>query len=139
MDDLFPNLASEGFTTTSPASRKYNCIAWAAGRDDAWWWPDQQLVCHWPDTAPRCETLDAFVAAFAILGYQPCPDGTAENGFEKIAIYLSGGLPTHAARQLSGGSWTSKLGSNIDITHTLQGLEGPEYGKVSVFLRRPRA
>ena len=43
-----------------------------------------------------------------------------------VAIYQSGGLPTHAARQLSDGNWTSKLGPNIDITHSLSGLEGPE-------------
>lgn len=139
MDHLVPNLAAEGFTTTSPASRRYNCIAWAAGRDDAWWWPDPQLVYHWPDSAPRRETLDAFVAAFATLGYQPCPDGTAEDGFEKIAIYQLAGLPTHAARQLSDGNWTSKLGPNVDITHTLPGLEGSEYGRVAVFMRRPQA
>jgi hypothetical protein len=137
MDDLFPNLAAEGFTTTSAASRRYNCIAWAAGRADAWWWPDPQFVCYWPDAAPRRETLDAFVAAFETLRYQRCSEADADDGFEKIAIYQSGGLPTHAARQLPDGAWTSKLGRNIDITHTLRGLEGPEYGQVAIFMRRP--
>ena len=60
-------------------------------------------------------------------------------GSKKIAIYQSGGLPTHAARQLPDGQWTSKLGRNIDISHTLPGLEGPEYGQVAVFMRRPWA
>jgi hypothetical protein len=138
MDDLFPNLAAEGFATTSPASRRYNCIAWAAGHDDVWWWPDRQLVCFWPDSAPRLETLDAFVATFATVGYESCPDGNMEVGFEKIAIYQLGGLPTHAARQLPDGTWTSKLGRNIDITHPLRGLEGSEYGQVAVYMRRPR-
>ena len=138
MDDLFPNLASEGFTTTSPASLRYNCIAWAAARDDAWWWPDPQFVCYWPDAAPREDTVDAFVAAFGTLGYTPCRDGSAEEEFEKVAIYQSRGLPTHAARQLPDGRWTSKLGRNIDIAHTLRGLDGPVYGQVAVFLKRPR-
>ena len=31
----------------------------------------------------------AFVAAFSTLGYEPCTDGTLEDGFEKIAIYRS--------------------------------------------------
>jgi hypothetical protein len=138
MDDPFPNLASEGFTTTSPVSRRYNCIAWAAARDDAWWWPDPQLVCYWPDAVPRRETLDAFIAAFATLGYSLCPDGSTEDGFDRIAIYQLNEQPTHAARQLPDGNWTSKLGRNIDITHTLRGLEGSDYGQVAVFLRRRR-
>lgn len=138
MDDVFPNLAAEGFTTTSPASQRYNCIAWAAGRDDAWWWPDPEFVCYWPDAAPRQESIDAFVAAFTDLGYEPCPGGELQDGFEKVAIYRCGGLPTHAARQLRDGSWSSKLGRNIDITHTLAGLEGCEYGRVVAFLKRPR-
>ena len=139
MEQLFPNLAAEGYTATSLASHRYNCIAWAAGRDDRWWWPDPQLVYFWPDTIPRRETLDVIVEAFATLGYRQCPDGKVEDRFEKIAIYQSDGLPSHVARQLPGGNWTSKLGPNIDITHTLPGLEGPEYGLVAVFMRRPSA
>jgi hypothetical protein len=138
MDELFPNLAAEGFTATSAASRRYNCIAWAAGSDDAWWWPDAELVCYWPEAVERLETLEAFIAAFATLDYHLCPDGSTEDGFNRIAIYQLGGLPTHAARQLPDGSWTSKLGRSIDITHSLRGLEGPEYGQVAIYMRRPR-
>ena len=79
----------------------------------------------------------AFVAAFSTLGYEPCTDGTLEDGFEKIAIYRSPSGIQHAARQLSTGKWTSKLGSLEDIEHaTPAELEGSEYGQVVQYLRR---
>src|SRR5678815_89043 len=126
LHDDFPNLAGEGFVETSPATGDYNCIAWAAGVQDDWWWPDPGLVSYWPHNVPRAETLSAFQAALTSLGYQHCAEGDAETGFEKVAFYLRGGKPAHMARQMADGSWTSKLGPAIDITHTLHGLEGPE-------------
>jgi hypothetical protein len=84
------------------------------------------------------ETLDAFFNAYAKLGYEPCDKEDLEPAYEKIALFVSStGAPTHAARQLQNGSWTSKLGPQEDIEHTLEGLEGPAYGSVVRFLRRP--
>ena len=52
---------------------------------------------------------------------------------------MSTGAPTHAAWQRPDGRWTSKLGDNEDIIHDkLDGLAGPKYGTVTVFLKRPR-
>ena len=49
------------------------------------------------------------------------------------------------ARQLESGRWTSKLGSDCDIEHELEALEGfddsPDayrYGRVVGFMSRPR-
>ncbi|HMD98104.1 MAG TPA: hypothetical protein VKM93_12350 [Terriglobia bacterium] len=36
----FPNLNAGNHEITSAASRLYNCIAWAAGDTQRWWWPD---------------------------------------------------------------------------------------------------
>src|SRR5689334_1255555 len=113
MMHLFPNLQQEGYTQISPRSWVYNCIAWAAGRQDDWWWPDAGNVFFWPSGAPRAVTLDAFYQTFQLLGYQRCDNGDLEAGFEKIAFYESAGLPTHGARQLPDGTWTSKLGKNV--------------------------
>lgn len=56
-------------------------------------------------------TLQSFVLAFEHLGYRVCTSGMLEEGVEKIALYAaSDGEPTHAARQLANGGWTSKLG-----------------------------
>ncbi|MDA2915927.1 hypothetical protein MYX64_03665 [Nitrospinae bacterium AH_259_B05_G02_I21] len=78
----------------------------------------------------------ALTVLFEQLGYRVCPEAGLEEGYEKIAIYASRGGATHAARQLENGKWTSKLGENIDIEHTLAGLEGPDYGEVVRILKR---
>lgn len=69
-----------------------------------------------------------------------------EAGIEKIAIYVdANGVPTHAARQLADGTWTSKLGEWEDIQHkTLEAMEdsrglGLGYGKVKLILKRQAA
>jgi hypothetical protein len=63
-----------------------------------------------------------------------------EQGQEKIAIYARDGEPTHAARQLEDGSWTSKLGPSVDISHAAtSAVEGSLYGAVVRYMRRVRS
>lgn len=83
--------------------------------------------------------MTSFTQAYATQGYSPCKDAGLESGFEKIAIYVNPmGIPTHAARQLPNGKWTSKLGTLEDIEHlATSGLEGPTYGSVGVVLNKP--
>ena len=82
-------------------------------------------------------TIISVTAVYARLGFLPCGmDVTLEEGVDKVAIYAIGDEATHAARQLPNGLWTSKLGPYEDITHTLKGLEGGEYGYVVGILRR---
>jgi hypothetical protein len=79
----------------------------------------------------------AFQQAFASLGYELCANANLETGFEKIALYAIGGIPTHAARQLRDGRWVSKLGELEDIEHaSLDVLTGAVYGEVAAVLRR---
>jgi hypothetical protein len=111
IEDYFPKLQRSRYCITSPASIDYNCIAWAAGQQDVWWWPDSMGVGYWPAGVLREETIEAFVLAFQSLGYAVCDSDELELGFEKVAIYaIAEDVPTHAARQLSNGKWTSKLG-----------------------------
>jgi len=130
-----------GFRQTSPTSLDYNCIAWAAGFDDAWWWPDIVGIGFWPKGVPREQTREAFVAAFVQLGYNVCSGGGFEEGYEKVALFEKNGVPSHAARMVTDGpdkgKWTSKMGRNIDIVHDLQAVSGRFYGAISVYLRRP--
>lgn len=132
----FPYLTAANYHVTSPPDAQYNCIAWAAAEDDVWWWPDSMLNYHWPESALRQETIEAFIQAFSTKGFSPCSDGSLETGFEKIALYAINEKPTHAARQLSDGSWASKLGQNHDICHAIDALDGPQYGSVTLFLKR---
>ncbi len=136
---LFPGLIANGFQVTSPKADNYNCIAWAAGDSTNWWWPDDPDNTFWPPGIPRVETLDAFRAAFETLGYAVCADEQFEPGHEKIAMFALAGFPTHAARQLPNGHWTSKLGPQEDIEHSLHDLTGMVYGSVVLIMKRPVA
>ncbi len=139
----FPNLDRGGFTLTGPRTDRYNCFAWAAGDDGRWWWPVPipDTETYWPPGAPREATAAAFVAAFECVGYVVCDGGDLESGVEKIALYHAARtpVPTHASRQLADGRWTSKLGVEEDITHELDGIDGPAYGAIVTFMARPLA
>jgi len=139
LEVVFPGLVGSGYQVTSPRDSDYNCIAWVAGDTHTWWWPGRDVGReYWPAGVPRERTRDAFVAAFASLGYTVCEGEDPESGYEKIALFADGDArPTHAARQLSGGRWSSKLGKAEDIEHALRDLEGALYGSVVVLLKRP--
>jgi hypothetical protein len=135
----FPNLVSDSYEVTSPATAEYNCIAYAAGDRDNWWWPDLR-DSYWPKDVLREYSIDSFIQAYRQSGqYEPCVDGSLEEGYEKIAIYGDQAGPLHAAWQRDDGHWSSKLGPSEDIRHdTLERLTGDLYGAPIKFLKRPR-
>ena len=135
---LFPNLSAGDCSITSPISLSYNCIAWAAGDTSKVWWPDLRNIGYWPSGVPRIAAIESFISAFATLGYSICQSAAHESAFEKIALYTKPtGRPTHAARQLNSGRWTSKIGRMEDIEHDLNELNGTEYGTVACIMKRP--
>jgi hypothetical protein len=141
LEELFSNLRRSDYSIKSSKSVFYNCIAWAAGDDHTWWWPDASGYTFWPDRVPRIVTLDAFIKAFESLGYTVCNNDRYEKGFEKVAIFVdSNQVPTHASKQLRSGIWSSKLGKLEDIEHSLYVVCGPKpaYGSVAVILRRKK-
>ena len=64
---FFPRLGHEPFEVKSPRTIRYNCIGWAVGDDQNVWWPGSK---YWPDGARPDDSIAAFLAAFAILGYE---------------------------------------------------------------------
>lgn len=144
LEGLFPALKATGYTITSPVTKEYNCIAWAAGDDTRWWQPFSALGAaqlggyYWPDGLDLSRSLENYERAFKRQGYRGCADAELEEGFEKVAIFVKDSIPTHAARQLPDGAWTSKCGPLEDIRHeALEGVAGDEYGQVAMILRRP--
>jgi hypothetical protein len=139
LDDDFPGLREAGWVKTSDADPSYNCIAWGL-YDTRQWWELMNLPIrgyYWPPGVDRDDTTESWIKVFEIHGYRLCDSDEAEEGFEKI--YTRDNDPTHVARQLASGEWTSKLGVDEDITHgTLRGLEGSNYGTVGRVLRRKR-
>jgi hypothetical protein len=140
LEALFPALRGTTYQPTSPFNDHYNCIAFALGDTTNWWWPDESDEVVWPASVPLQETIAAFEALFIGEGFEPCSDDRVEAGFVKVALFADqNSIPTHAARQLPSGVWTSKFGQEIDIEHELHAIEGDAYGRVVRFFRRPAA
>jgi len=140
----FPNLKTS--STFHPTSRAtpyeiknpcpYNCVAHALEVKDGYYWPQEDA--KWFDGIARDGSLGSIAEAFAKQGYTQCKSGDLERGKQKIAIYMGVDGPTHVARQLASGDWTSKIGVNIDARHSLRDLSGLLYGKASIFMARKR-
>ena len=136
-----PHLHTGNCQITSPATNAYNCLAWAAGNSKQWW--DPNGLYYWPKGVPREVTLDAVLQVYERLGFGICVGGELEVGFDKIAILVKEIgpriIPTHAARQLESGEWTSKLCACEDISHNpVDAVRGPAYGEVKYFLSRAK-
>lgn len=142
----FPSLASDKyFKVTSKDTSVYNCIAWAYNINNRWMWPNTgeyvflDGVHYWPSSEIMDCNVQNFIEAFELKGYELCENGSFETGFRKIALYVTPNttICTHAARQKTNGTWTSKLGHWNDIQHgTPETIEGQQYGKVYCFMKR---
>lgn len=143
----FPKLKNDSnFDVTSKATPKYNCIAWAYNIVDRWMWPNTgeylflDGVHYWPSDEIQPPSIDNFIKAFQLKGYECCDNGDFEEGYQKIALYAKPSewdICTHAARQKRNGYWTSKLGEDCDIQHgTAYSIENDLYGQVRCFMKR---
>jgi hypothetical protein len=129
---VHPNLLTN-YEVLGPSSEKrtYNCVAWSLGITDRWVWPGD-----------RVEDFDAL---FAKHGYRRVSglDFRVKKGVTKIVLY---GMPhedgtvkcTHAAKQDSNGTWTSKLGRLALIRHLRpDDVNGPSYGEpVAIYVKK---
>ena len=134
----FPKLTSEGFEVVEQPSRRYNCIAYAAGDTSEWWEPIARS--YWPDYATRSDRIESLIEVFAGLGFEQCQDSSLESGYEKVALYEEGGVWEHAALQTPDGRWRSKMGEGPLIEHrSPESLSGGMYGSPTIYMRRQRA
>ena len=137
IEDMLPGLMTSGFEITSEATRRYNCVAWAASDDTDWWSHEPEY--YWPEWAPRSPEAEALAQVFVGLGFTICDCDEKEPGYEKVALYTLDGEWKHAARQLDDGLWTSKLGRFEDITHpSPEDVTGDAFGNIHCVMRRPR-
>jgi hypothetical protein len=128
IDGWFPDLALRGYSPKSRHTRRYNCIAWAAGETHRRWEPAPGY--YWPKIAPPDDRIESLVLAFYSIGYRRSDKvderaKTVQLFVAKVVLYADGfDAWTHAARQLPNGRWTSKLGDFEDIEHdSILGLE----------------
>jgi type VI secretion system secreted protein VgrG len=128
----FPHLGRH-YEVLGPASKRYNCIAWSLGVTDRWVWPG--------------EKVSDFDALYGDQGYKRRKglDFRREPGVDKVVLYgkvrKDGSVQaTHAARQLSDGAWSSKLGQLPLIRHrSPDDLDGDAYGHPVAVYTRPRS
>ena len=84
-------------------------------------------------------TLEALKEAYQTVGFIECSDDSWEIGSEKIALYSVDGIfYDHAAKLISEGLWSSKLGDDIDISHTKEAPEGGLYGNIFCYMKRKK-
>ena len=133
LETIFPNLRPTGYEITSQESTRYNCVGWALHDTAKSWWPRRGYF--WPEDS-QDESVEEFIRMFTGQGYEVCAKTEHEEGYEKIAIYCRDGTPSHVARQLPSGLWTSKCGDYHDITHSLDGFKGSSHGEATVIMRR---
>lgn len=99
--NAFPNLTPSNHEKTSEFDVGYNCIAWAAQDTEHWWQPG----FHWPVESSRDEHgVGELINAFASVGYAECENGELIPGVDKVVLYGSAMMYTHAARQLPDGN-----------------------------------
>ncbi len=133
--EAFPDLGEGDFEIVDEPSMRYNCIAYAAGENEEWWWPDG--ANYWPPWATRDSRMESLKEVFAGLGYEPCDDGTAVEGYRKVALYEDNGIAQHAALQVPNGRWRSKMGQGPVIEHrNPESLSGGVYGVPTTFMRK---
>lgn len=136
----FPKLKDDkNFKITSPYNPDYNCISWALGNSDLWTWPntpDERDECMtWENRLGYSENIKTFIEYFETQGYKIC--NAEEQAEGTVVLYAVGNDCKHAARKLSNGFWTSKLGPWHDIQHSSpQSLEGELYGKVFCYMKK---
>ena len=121
----FPNLTNEYFDIIDPGPDVYNCIAYAAG-DPSQPWSDAPED-YWPPQVPRTPTIRGLENLFKWLGFKKCHNLRLEPGHQKVALYASKNLWTHAALQMQNGCWRSKLGKKGPLIEhqTPHGVAGP--------------
>jgi hypothetical protein len=126
----FPSLHGD-YRVLSPSTPKYNCIAWSLGITSQWVWPGDRVTDF--------DHLNARYGYRRLHGL----DYGVQPGVDKIVLYgkqeHGRWVVTHQARQLSDGTWTSKLGKLALIRHrTPEALSGPDYGRpLAVYVRVP--
>ena len=133
----FPNANLSNTSKTSEPTDAYNCIAWAVGDSNQWWEPNL-LEYFWPAGARQDDSIEALKEAYQAVGFSECADDEWEESVEKIALYSFDGFNyEHAAKLIAPELWSSKLGPDIDISHTKEALEGGIYGQICCFMKRP--
>jgi len=131
----FPNIVGHPLKIYKTEELDYNCLAHVLGLKH-WIWTNEK----WPKpNVPRDLGLESFRLLFKEYGYSIITENSYEIGYDKIAIYVKNGYPTHVCKQ-SQNMWQSKLGTRFYILeHKLEWLTGDTddaYGEIGLIVKR---
>jgi hypothetical protein len=73
------------------------------------------------------------------MGFELCPEcgPEPEESYDQIVLYAEDGEWRHAAKRLTDGRWSSKLGDLEDVSHDSPGDVCGEFnGEIAYFMRR---
>lgn len=131
-------LGGNPYQLSSETTLAYNCVAWAAGKDNEWW-ADEGLGMpwdYWPESVGRNGLTSELVETFEVAGFIQCGmDGSYESGYDKIALFEKLGKWEHACRVCEDGRFWSKLGPFEDVFHDLAGAQF-QYGTLVLYMIR---
>jgi hypothetical protein len=128
-----------GYRDTSEETLVYNCLSWALGITWTRYEPTPRCAgYYWFPGVPRKWDEPTLKKVFEIHKFRVTDNYELEPGYEKVVFYVdSAGIPTHFARQLPNGKWTSKMGDLNDIEHdTLEIIINPRYGNPGLVMKR---
>ena len=112
----WPNMNVDNVLVTGDATATYNCLAWTLGITNSWVWP-------WRGGATVSKAQ--FDQLYASYGYSPSGSGPVV-----VFGFNASDMQHGSLFSQNYGSYESKCGSWLRITHTLQGMEGGSYGDV---------
>lgn len=142
LEKRFLGLRGARWRVTSPEDERYNCVAWACGDTNRWWWPwpEGDPPGFWPGDGSADDGVEDAVLMFEGQGYVCCAPEAADAHDDVIVLYASANRLRHVARRTLDGWWASKLGALNDIEHeTLDAVASPYCGSPLRWMRRPRA
>jgi len=122
----------------------YNCFGFALGYNQ-WWEPPvfiDELIANeeaiWPLGLSESLDIDNYIAAARTERFYVSQDAMWEESCDTIMLYFTTNDRKfqHAARQVSSGVWSSKLGTGSDITHAIDGIDRIDFGTGRIYMKR---
>ena len=149
LTDWFPNISPSAEIISYP-DRRYNCVMHALGGKSFYIQPIPKQYCpvipgqygekfFWPTDFPFDFSVETMIEFFKLFKYEICEDDSYSLKFRKLAIFADKANDfKHVALQFGPDIWTSKLGYENILKHSLADISGGTYGNVYCFMRRPR-
>lgn len=83
IEAAFPELVGTKYSEKSKETDVYNCIAFAFGDVNQWWWPEKGYGIYWPPGFPLSQSVDVLIRICEVHGYSPVRGPNTRLGMRK--------------------------------------------------------